>query len=88
MYANDLSHNSKFALGRRLNLRQRLQPAGLRGVHDDGARGLVPAAAQRLIHHHLAHHAVHLCARLRVRGCCNWQQPHLTAVCCAHTVWG
>jgi len=45
---------------RRARLRQGLQAAGLRGVHDDGARGLVPAAAQRLIHHHLADRAVHL----------------------------
>ena len=29
-------------------------------MHDDGARGLVPTAAEVLVHHHLGHHAVHL----------------------------
>lgn len=37
-----------------------LEAARVGGVHDNGARGLIPAAAQRLIHHHLGHHTVHL----------------------------
>ena len=37
-----------------------LQAGGVLCVHDNGAGGLVPAAAQVLVHHHLGHHAVHL----------------------------
>ena len=37
-----------------------LQPGGVGGMHDDGAGGLVPTAAEVLIHHHLGHHTVHL----------------------------
>ena len=44
-----------------------LQAGRVLCVHDDGAGGLVPAAAQVLIHHHLGHHAVHLNRHSHIR---------------------
>ena len=44
-----------------------LQAGRVGCVHDNGAGGLVPAAAEVLIHHHLGHHAVHLHSHATLR---------------------
>jgi hypothetical protein len=44
-----------------------LQAGRVGCVHDNGAGGLVPAAAEVLIHHHLRHHAVHLHSHATLR---------------------